>query len=226
MDFLQLIINGSDFQSVLREIIIEEGLNPWNINITKLADSLLNYLKQLKEINFRIPARFILVSAILLRLKSESLIEEEINKKELETININGIEILEPPVNRIPKRNISFEELIQTLEKVMDEKERKEQIRLNKEEKIEKLQKRMELNIEDYVEKVFRELSKINNTSFYKLTNTKDNLETARYFIAVLHLTNQRKISIRQENLFEDFYISLRGTTSQQVEGLPASPRD
>jgi chromatin segregation and condensation protein Rec8/ScpA/Scc1 (kleisin family) len=210
MNLLQLIIDGSDFQSVLREIIIEEGLDPWNIDITKLADSLLNYLKQLKEINFRVPARFILVSAILLRLKSESLIEEEMSEKELETIDIDGLEILESPINRIPKRNITFEELTQALEKVMGEKERKEQLRLNKEEKIEKLQRMMEIDIEDYVGKVFRELSKVNNTSFYKLTNTKNNLETARYFIAVLHLADQQKIFINQENLFEDFYISVK----------------
>ena len=210
MEILQLIIEGSDFQSVLREIIVEEGLDPWNINISKLAESLLKYLRQLKEINFRIPARFILVSAILLRLKSESLVEEEIEQRELETININGLEILEPPINRIPKRNMTFEELTQALEKVMTEKEKREEIKFKKEEKIKNLQKMVEIDIEDYVEKVFRELTKINKTSFYELTNTKDGLETARYFIALLHLTDQQKISIRQENLFEDFHILLR----------------
>ena len=61
MDILELIISGSDFQTVLKEIIIEEGLDPWNIDIVKLSDALLKYLAQLEEINFRIPARFILL---------------------------------------------------------------------------------------------------------------------------------------------------------------------
>ena len=210
MDILKLIIDGSSFQSVLKEIIIEEGLDPWNINISSLADSLLNYLAQLKEINFRIPARFILVSSILLRLKSESLVEEENEERELETINIDGLDILEPPIKRIPTRNITFDELVQALEKVMNFKEKKEKIKFNREEKIKELQKIFEINIEDYVDKVFREISKTNRTSFYELTSTFNNLETARYFIALLHLANQQRITIKQEKLFEDFYIFLR----------------
>lgn len=210
MDILKLIIDGSSFQSVLKEIIIEEGLDPWNINISSLADSLLNYLAQLKEINFRIPARFILVSSILLRLKSESLIEEEKEERELETINIDGLDILEPPIKRIPTRNITFDELVQALEKVMNFKEKKEKIKFNREEKIKELQKIFEINIEDYVDKVFREISKTNRTSFYELTSNFNNLETARYFIALLHLANQQRITIKQEKLFEDFYIFLR----------------
>ena len=210
MDILKLIIDGSSFQSVLKEIIIEEGLDPWNINISSLADSLLNYLAQLKEINFRIPARFILVSSILLRLKSESLIEEEKEERELETINIDGLDILEPPIKRIPTRNITFDELVQALEKVMNFKEKKEKIKFNREERIKELQKIFEINIEDYVDKVFREISKTNRTSFYELTSNFNNLETARYFIALLHLANQQRITIKQDKLFEDFYIFLR----------------
>ncbi|RLJ06081.1 MAG: hypothetical protein DRP14_00650 [Candidatus Aenigmatarchaeota archaeon] len=76
----------------------------------------------------------------------------------------------------------------------------------------------MKINIEDYVEKVFRELSKIIKTSFYELTNRKSDLETARYFVAILHLANQQKIEIKQENLFEDIHISLREMPPQGFE--------
>ncbi|RLJ00684.1 MAG: hypothetical protein DRP06_01420 [Candidatus Aenigmatarchaeota archaeon] len=217
MDILQLIINGSDFQSVIKEIIIEDDLDPWNIDISKLSESLLTYLNQLEDINFRIPARFILVSAILLRLKSEYLIREEEAEKTLETLDIEGLNILEAPINRIPMRNITFEELTKSLEKVMESKEKKEQMKLNREEKIKNLQKFIEIDIEDYVEKIFKELSKITKTSFYNLTNKKNNLETARYFVALLHLTNQQKIQIKQENLFEDFHINLRASSQEKI---------
>jgi segregation and condensation protein A len=214
MKVLELIINGSDFQTVLKEIIIEEGLDPWNIDLVKLSDSLLNYLSQLKVFNFRIPARFILVSSILLRLKSESLLKEELEKdRELETINIEGLETLEPPINRIPYRNLTFEELTTALEKVMDREKKIEKIRMNRQEKIEKLQKIMELDIEDYVDKVFRELSRINKISFYNLVKDKEFLETAKYFIALLYLANQQRIKIYQEKLFEDFNIELQQST-------------
>ena len=211
MDILELIISGSDFQTVLKEIIIEEGLDPWNIDIVKLSDSLLKYLSQLEEINFRIPARFILVASILLRLKSETLVsKEEEDFENKETIDIEGLDILEPPVERIPLRNITFEELTKALEKVIEKEEKKRMTRLNKEKKIEELRKVVEIEIEDYIEKVFKELIKITKTTFYELTKNKENLEVARYFIALLHLANQQKIKIHQENLFDDFHIELR----------------
>ena len=211
MDILELIISGSDFQTVLKEIIIEEGLDPWNIDIVKLSDSLLKYLSQLEEINFRIPARFILVASILLRLKSETLVsKEEEDFENKETIDIENLEILEPPVERIPLRNITFEELTKALEKVIEKEEKKRITRLNKEKKIEELRKVVEIEIEDYIEKVFKELIKITKTTFYELTKNKENLEIARYFIALLHLANQQKIKIHQENLFDDFHIELR----------------
>ena len=210
MDVLELIIRGSDFQTVLKEIIIEEGLNPWNIDIAKLSDSLLKYLAQLEEFNFRIPARFILVSSILLRLKSESLMEsEEEEERELEKIDINGLEMLEPPISRIPYRNISFEELTNTLEKIIDRERREERIMMNRKEKIERLQQVVDLEIEDYIDKVFRKLIKINKISFFSLVQNKEILEVTRYFIALLHLANQQKIRLKQENLFEDFDIEV-----------------
>ena len=216
MKILELIINGSDFQTVLKEIIIEEGLDPWNIDIVKLSDSLLKYLSQLREFNFRIPARFILVSSILLRLKSESLLKERKEEESKgETIDINDIEILEPPIDRIPQRNITFEELTYALQKIIEREKVEEKIRLNKQRKIEKLQKVVEIDIEDYIEKVFKELIKISKTNFFNLIRDKDLLDIARYFVALLHLANQQRIKIYQENLFEDFDIEVC-----QVQGM------
>jgi len=216
MKILELIINGSDFQTVLKEIIIEEGLDPWNIDIVKLSDSLLKYLSQLREFNFRIPARFILVSSILLRLKSESLLKEKKEEESKgETIDINDIEILEPPIDRIPQRNITFEELTYALQKIIEREKVEEKIRLNKQRKIEKLQKVVEIDIEDYIEKVFKELIKISKTNFFNLIRDKDLLDIARYFVALLHLANQQRIKIYQENLFEDFDIEVC-----QVQGM------
>ncbi|OYT42916.1 MAG: hypothetical protein B6U88_02455 [Candidatus Aenigmarchaeota archaeon ex4484_56] len=210
MEVLNLIIHGSDWESVLKEIIIEKGLDPWNIEIRILTDSFLEYLSKLKIINFRIPARFILISAILLRLKSETLIKEEKEEKELEKIDIEDLELLEPPINRIPKRNITFEELTTILKRVVESTTRKEEIIRNKKQKINDLKKLIEFKIDDYVERVYRELKKIRQITFYNLTKDKDNLETAKYFIAILHLATKQNIEIYQEQLFGDIYIKAR----------------
>jgi chromatin segregation and condensation protein Rec8/ScpA/Scc1 (kleisin family) len=107
---LELIVNGSDFESVLKEILVEQSLDPWNLDIVALSNALLSYMNELGPMNFRIPARFIIVSAILLRMKSETLLPKEIETRIPETIDLNNLGLLEMPIKRIPARNITLRE--------------------------------------------------------------------------------------------------------------------
>ena len=125
-------------------------------------------------------------------------------------LNIDGLEIVEPPVKRVPVRNITFEELTSALQKVMHNEEEKEKINVLRKEKIDKIINFIELDIEDYTEKVLAEIEKIRSTSFYNITKEKDLLETAKYFISILHLVNQQKVAIEQQTLFEDFDIKVK----------------
>lgn len=218
---LELIVKGSDWESVLKEIVVEEGLDPWNIDLSSLSDALVNYLSELSTVNFRIPARFILISAILLRLKSESLVEKEVEEKIPETLDLNDLVTLEMPVKRIPVRNISFEELTLALKKVVKTGQAKEERRIMREQKIKNIQNFLELEVDNYVDRVFEEIQKIRNTTFFRLTKGKENLEASKYFVAMLHLANQQKVSVHQEIVFEDINISLRDLEAieQMIEG-------
>lgn len=218
---LELIVKGSDWESVLKEIVVEEGLDPWNIDLSALSDALVKYLSELSTVNFRIPARFILISAILLRLKSESLVEKEVEEKIPETLDLNDLVTLEMPVKRIPVRNISFEELTLALKKVVKTGQAKEERRIMREQKIKNIQNFLELEVDNYVDRIFEEIQKIRNTTFFRLTKGKENLEASKYFVAMLHLANQQKVSVHQEIVFEDINISLRDLEAieQMIEG-------
>ena len=47
-NLIRTITTGSDFDEVLTSIVVEQGLDPMNIDIIKLSDAFMEYLKTLK----------------------------------------------------------------------------------------------------------------------------------------------------------------------------------
>jgi segregation and condensation protein A len=226
---LELIVNGSDFESVLKEILIEQGLDPWNLDIVALSTSLLSYINELGSINFRIPARFIIVSAILLRMKSETLLPKISEPKIPETLDINNLNLLEMPIKRIPTRNITFEELVSAINKVLKGTQVKEDEKYNRERKIEDIKNRiLEMDIDNYVDRIYGELQKMRRTTYFTLTKGKEPLDSAKYFVAMLHLANQQKVAVCQAVLFEDIDISIKEMQEikKEMEKMEAKSAD
>jgi chromatin segregation and condensation protein Rec8/ScpA/Scc1 (kleisin family) len=207
---LELIVNGSDFESVLKEILVEQSLDPWNLDIVALSNALLSYMNELGPMNFRIPARFIIVSAILLRMKSETLLPKEIETRIPETIDLNNLGLLEMPIKRIPARNITFDELVYAINKVLKGTQVKEENKINREMKIESIKKMLELEIDNYVERIYKEIQFKRKTTYFTLTKGKVPLDSAKYFVAMLHLANQQKVCVKQEVIFDDIDITIK----------------
>lgn len=68
------------WQSIIFDLVKQEGMDPWDINLSLLAKKFITTVKTLKDMDFRISGRIILATAILLRLKSSKLIDEDINE--------------------------------------------------------------------------------------------------------------------------------------------------
>ena len=70
---INLMVSEPSWEDVIVKIVAEEGMDPWNIDIVKLADTFITYLDKMESLDLRVPARFILITAILLRMKSDVL---------------------------------------------------------------------------------------------------------------------------------------------------------
>lgn len=209
---IRTIVLGSDWQEVLANLVVEEGMDPLSIDIVKLAESFMVYLKRLKEFDFRIPARFILIAAILLRMKCELLLEEEITKEKIEgeSIPLLNVEvpILTPPVLRKPTRKVTLDELITALNKAFAFKEKKETKRLRIRRAAEQLIEPAE-DIELKIKEIFNEIlgGKRKFSDIVPVWRRKDIVET---FMPLLYLTHRGKVSCEQEEFFKEIYINLR----------------
>lgn len=210
---IRTIILGSDWQEVLESIIVEEGLNPEEIDIIKLAEAFTDYLQQLKTFDFRIPARFILIAAILLRMKCELLLEEEEEKARIEAVQLPNIDLeripeLMPPLQRKPTRKVTLDELIKALNKAFEFKERKEGTKLRMRAAVEGLIEQEE-DIELRIGRIFDKIAKNNIIKFSDLVHPWRRKEIVKIFMPLLHLEQRGKVTCEQEEFFKDIIIKV-----------------
>ena len=72
-NILKMIIEKESWEEIIYYIVNVENLDPWNVDLVKLTDRFLNFINNVKELDFRIPAKIVFVVAVLLRLKADNL---------------------------------------------------------------------------------------------------------------------------------------------------------
>ena len=207
---IRTIILGNDWQEVLTSLVVEDGMDPMNLDIVKLADTFMLYMQRLKTFDFRIPARFILIAAILLRMKCEILLEEEEKKiteqREAEKIDIDA-PLLAPPVERKPTRKVTMDELIGALGKAFEFREKKEGKELRMRRAVETLIEPEE-DIELRISRIFDRILSYRAVKLAELVPWKRKA-IVDTFIPLLHLLQRGKVECEQEEFFKDIYIKV-----------------
>ena len=107
------------WQTIIQDLIKSEQMNPWNIDLSLLSNRYLDTIKTLKTHNFFISGKVILASSILLRMKANKLLLEDIGNldaqlfqqdveslEEFEDSTLN--EINPDDVNIIPRLPTNF----------------------------------------------------------------------------------------------------------------------
>ena len=223
---IQTIVLGSDWQEVLTQLVTEEGLNPEDVDLIKLTDVFLTYLRKLQTFDFRIPARFILIAAILLRMKTELLLEEEEKKamqvKVVEPLNID-VPLLTAPAIRKPTRKVTLSELITALNKAFEFKDKKETKELRMRGAIENLIERPKEDIESKIKRIYTSIVQKKKLTFTELVPVWKRKEIIDTFMPLLYLDQRGLVLCEQEDMFKEIYISLR-IPEEKKPGEAATP--
>ncbi|MEE9323578.1 MAG: segregation/condensation protein A [Candidatus Aenigmarchaeota archaeon] len=221
---LDFITSEYSWEQIIYEIIAWEGLNPWDLDISKLSNGFVKYLHTLEEMDFRIPAKYIMVAAVLLKIKSDYLrafkeqVTGEAEQEMQEALEIEEgeepfeISPITIPPRREPVRGVVVTELVKALKRVMSSHERKVK-------KKNKLRKDIDIsgdNINERIrtlyEKINSLLSRINKreVEFSKLVGKWDREKVVSNFVPLVHLEQQKKVKARQEKIFEEIWVSRR----------------
>jgi segregation and condensation protein A len=216
------------WKDILYDLINTDQLDPWDIDITILSEKYLEKIQKLEEQDFFISSKVLLAAALILRIKSEILLNEYIKSideilfgkketsitKEFERIELDD-EIPELiPKSPIPRfRKVTLNELMESLNKAIITENRR-----IKREIIEKnavressisLPKRT-ISIKDKIKEIHEiliiHLQENEKVHLDKLIG-KEKENKISVFSSLLHLENQKKIWIHQEKHFGDIHI-------------------
>jgi len=204
-----------DWEQVL--ILMTQDMDPWDIDIVKLSEKFTKYIKAIHSRNLRVPARIILASSIIYRMKCEVLPiwESEESDEEREDGDLREEEFIETgseikipplylPVRREVKRKITLDELVEALNKAM--KVRKKKI-MSQIVVLEMNQKNFMEHMEKFYEKILEILEKDGLIFFSKLEKNKRKEEIIRDFASILQLMKDKKIVCEQRELFDEILI-------------------
>lgn len=235
------VISGRnpDWQVMIFELINSEQLDPWDINIIILTKKYFEKIEEMQDADFYISSKILLAAALLLRIKSEFLLNRHIksideilfgkkeeNKYVVERIEINEDElpllIPKTPLSRLKK--VTLPELLTALDKAINTESR----RIRKEVEVVRAKKLSEIDfptfrridlkdrIKHFYAKILTFLKKKavdNEKNMNKIGYSnmvgKDKEEKISCFLPLLHLSNTQKLWLEQEKHLDEIYIYL-----------------
>lgn len=219
------------WQTLIQDLVKSEQMDPWNIDLSLLANKYLETVKKLKTHNFLISGKVILASAILLRIKANKLLLEDISnldsqlfQQDIESLgdfeDIPLSEIKPDEVTIIPKlpqprkRKVSMQDLLSALNKALEVKKRRiirhERYNYVPEMKIPEKTYDISKKIKQLYEQILNFFKKSvgkENLTFTKLANTENKQDKIHTFIPLLHLDAQEKVNLDQKEHFGEIEI-------------------
>ena len=244
-----MILNKDDisWQQIIFTAVKSEQMNPWDIDIKLLSQKFLEKLRQFKEMDFKVSGKVILAAAIMLRLKSNKLIGEDMNyldqliasgnQNEEEAfydelsqmegtdrvnVSIEGRNYeLIPRTPQPRKRKVSVYDLVEALEKALEVKNRRKGWG---EDEIRMVIPVRTVDIDQLIHKTFGEVmghfmtQKEVKLMFSKLLKDGTKQEKVYTFIPLLHLSNEGKVNLTQEMHLGDIHISLGEKAHEKKE--------
>ncbi len=228
----------SEGEAVLIEEILEEPIeilvnmakngeiDPWNVDIVEVTDKFLRQLEALEKMDLRISGRTLLYAAILLRMKSNALVDieepQEIIDDDYEQFEISDYPVPALPLRRTSRRPVTLEELLSELKKAeLIEKRRLERFKNIKDERRATLKEVLSIahdeDIESRVGKMRNLLDGLfenqQNIRFSDLVQTLDRSGKVMAYLAILFLATKKEIWLDQEELFGELFIRKQGAS-------------
>jgi segregation and condensation protein A len=237
------LITGEElsWQTIIYDLIKTEQLDPWDIDIGLLADRYVEIIQKLEEANFFISSKVLLACSLLLRLKSEILINsyiqslddalygrKEEKRYEIERLEIdeNELPLLVPRTPMARHKKVTLTELMNALNHAIDTETRriKREIKDKQAEKsaLTVLPKISHIPLKVRVKNVFEIIHghiKQGNDHMKFSHLAPDKEEKLASFVPVLHLANSSKIYLRQPVHFEEIHMTLK-MHDEELEAL------
>ncbi len=225
------LITGEEvsWQAIIYDLVKSEQLDPWDIDLGVLAEKYAETIEKLEEADFFVSSKVLLACSLLLRLKSEVLLNDYIvsldealygkkpeNSYEVEKIEIDEDElpVLVPRTPMPRYKKVTLNQLMGALNKAIETENRriKKEIKKKQAKKSANivLPKGSKIPLKHRIKGIFSKIkfhvsSGKKRVGFSELAASRD--EKLSSFLPVLHLTNDEKIYVHQEVHFEEIWM-------------------
>lgn len=220
------------WQEIIYDLINTEQLDPWDINITILTEKFMERVQKLEEADFFISSKVLLAAALLLRIKSEILLNKYI--KSIDDILFGKKEDVRKPLERIelddeipeliprspmPRfRKVTLQELMESLNKAIITENRrikKEIVNNNALRETAISLPKIKISIKDKIKEIYDKIfGHLGTEEKHKVTFTEligeNKEERIISFGPLLHLENQHKVWLEQEKHFGEIQVWLK----------------
>jgi len=225
-ELYQMIETKEDWEMFIIDTVRKEEMDPWDIDIIILAEKFLVRIRELQVMDYRIPAKVVLSAAILLRMKSDSLVIKDSkellqeyaelycdDKTETAVAPPGEYPMLEPALIRTPQRTVTLIDLLSALRTVLKDEQVKTERRVQRE-NLHITLTLPEFNITEAIKNFYERIKTLifgkQFLTFFGIIPDKNRLSIARAFLPMLYLATDGKIRLEQENLNEEIKIYLK----------------
>jgi len=223
------------WKDIIYDLINTEQLNPWDIDISTLSERYLQKIDEYEEADFFVSSKVLLAAALLLRIKSEILLNKyiksideilfgKVEKKKyiLERIELDEEIPLLIPRSPIPRyKKVTLKELMESLGKAINTENR----RIKKEILINNAVRATGFSLPKRKFSIKNKIKSIHETLLIHFDKNKDKLkisftefvndnpeEKLISFSPLLHLENSKKVWLEQTEHFGEIHIWLKKT--------------
>jgi len=229
-EILERLPHENTWEQIMYEVVAMNNLDPWDLDIAALSVGFSEYIKNLEDPDFRIPAKWVIIAAILLRMKSDyiKIMKMDADPDESGYIDFEGIDdaVLdeEPkisekdvdPMEALPKRkpvrSITITDLVDSLRKVLATEKRRDM-------KIKRARGKIKIKTDDIgarIEKLYSRITGIlerideKHVPFSKIVGKWERENVVNAFMPLIHLDNQKKVECLQKDMFDEILIKKR----------------
>ena len=221
------------WREVLMNLVKTNQIDPWDVDINVLTRKYISMLTKLKELDFRLSGKVILAAALLLRIKSDRLLEEDIQSFDqlIQAVDAEDVEAfyaemefsepaeeeerevpaLVPRTPQLRKRRVSIYDLMDALESALEASAVRKSVVRERAAKVEV--PIVKIDISELIAKVQAQLAQIfekrASVPFTELAGSGSAEDRVLTFMPLLHLAHvdHRYVDLEQEENFGEIMI-------------------
>lgn len=231
---VEMMLADYSWEQVVYDIIASQGMDPWNLDLNTLSQSFLSYMNKIQELDFRIPAKYVIISSVILRMKSENLklldipsadgteeVDDYLDGQQAPSLPIFNLGLFSLQESRRPSKQIMVSDLILSLKKALGAQEMRE-LRMAAAKSTIKISAD---SIIDRINSVYKKINSLFSSAkneevpFSNVVEKWERKAVVENFLPLIYLDNEKKINCRQEQFFDEIYIKkTNGLTKTRAE--------